>query len=286
MRKFFALILAAAMLLSLAGCSQPAGNSEELELLKKENEQLRGQVAQLEQKIQELEAGSLADWTLTGKPLVQGSGAEVTLTVTPTRYREGQLVSFRVHLDGQLTAELYCDWDGSAYVGSVELDAADGYSYSLLITEPSGAQEYRELNSPANPVDASLVYMYSSLSAACTLSITDWQIADGMLTIGGGSADIQLPLMTADGEAASCAGVSLVLQLDGVELSRKSVMVPQTQDSTISIPLSATGFEIPELEENSQLDLWLEVTLSDGQTLTHSGSSWFCFEGELVQAVG
>lgn len=285
-RKVLAMMLAAVLLLSLAACTQPADSAEELNQLQAENEQLRSQVAQLEAKIQELEAGSIADWSLTGKPLVQGSGAEVTLTVTPARYQEGQLVSFRVHLDGQLTAELYCDWDGTAYIGTVELDAADGYSYSLLLTEPSGAQEYRELNSPANPVDAALVYMYSSLSASCSLTITDWTVGDDSLAIGGGSVDIRLPRMTSTGEKAECSGISLVLQLDGQELSRKNVMIPQTEESTICIPLSATAFEIPALEEGSQLDLWLEVILSDGQTLTHSGNSWFFFEGELIQSVG
>lgn len=285
MRKIMALILAA-MLLLTAGCSKPEDNAAELTALQEENEALRSQVTQLQQRIKELESGSIADWTLTGTPLVQGSGAEVTLSVTPTRYQEGQLVSFRVHLDGQTVADLYCEWDGSAYVGSVELDAADGYSYSLLLTEPSGTQDYRDLNSPANPIDPTLVYMYSSLNASCALTIDVWQIADGSLTIGGGEVSIQLPAMTATGEPAVCSSISLVLQLDGQKLSRTNVMVPQTGETTISLPLTETVFEIPELEEGSQLDLWLEVAVSDGQILTHSGSSWFCFEGELIQAVG
>lgn len=286
MRKLLSLILTAAMLFSLPGCSQPADNSEELEALQAENEALRSQVAQLEQKVRELEAGSIADWSLTGKPLVQGSGAEVTLTVTPTRYQEGQMVSFRVALDGQSVADLYCDWDGSSYTATVELDAADGYSYSLLLTEPSGTQDYRELNSPANPVDPALVYMYSSLSASCTLTVHDWEISDHFLSVNSGNVDIQLPAMTAGGEKVSCSGISLVLQLDGQELSRKSLMVPQSEDTLLQLPLGATSFDIPDIPEGSQLDLWLEVNLSDGQLLHHAGCGWFCFEGELIQAVG
>lgn len=285
MRKLLVLILAAVLLLT-AGCTKTEDNTAELAALQAENEALRSQVAELQQRIADLEAGFIADWTLTGIPLVQGSGAEVTLTVTPTRYQEGQLVSFRVQLEGQTVADLYCDWNGTAYVGSLELDAADGYSYSLLFSDPNGAQEYRELNSPANPVDPTLVYMYSSLSTACTLTIAQWEVADGKLYVNEGSAQIQLPVMVADNQPVSCSGISLVLLLDGQELNRKSVMVPQSDDSNLTIPLSATSFDIPEVTEGSQLDLWLEVVLSDGQVLTHSGSSWFCFEGELVQAVG
>ncbi len=285
MRKIMALILAAVLLLT-AGCAKTEDNSDTLKALQAENEALRSQVAELQQRIAELETGSIADWSLTGKPLVHGSGAEVTLKVVPTQYEEGQMVSFRVHLDGQSIASLYCDWDGTAYVGSVELDAADGYSYSLLLTEPSGTQDYRELNSPANPTDPDLVYMYSSLSASCTLTVLDWQIEDGTLYLNDGTVDIQLPAMTATGETALCSGISLVLQLDGVDLERKSVMVPQSKESQLSIPLSPTTFAVPEMAEDNQLDLWLEVTLSDGQFLRHSGSSWFFYDGEMIQAVG
>ena len=180
MRKFSALILAA-MLLFTAGCGKTEDNTDKLRALQAENEALRSEIAQLQQRIEELETGSIADWSLTGKPLVHGSGAEVTLKVTPTNYQEGQTVSFRVELEGQVIARVYCDWDGTSYTGSVELDAADGYSYSLLLTEPSGTQDYRELNSPANPTDPELVYMYSSLSASCALTVLDWQIEDGIL---------------------------------------------------------------------------------------------------------
>lgn len=285
MRKLIAMILVG-MLILTAGCAKTEDLTPQLQALQEENEALRSQVAALQQQIEELQAGSVADWSLSGTPLLQGSGAEVTLTVVPTRYREGQMVSFRIALDGQNVADLYCDWDGSAYTATVELDAADGYSYSMLMTEPNGTQDYRELNSPANPVDPALVYMYSSMNASCTLTVTDWEINQEGLCVTDGNVDVQMPVMTLNGEAVTCSAISLVLQLDGQELSRKSVMIPQAQNNTIGFPLTATAFEIPELEEGNQLDLWLEVTLSDGQFLTHSGSSWFVFEGELIQAVG
>lgn len=285
MRKIIALLLAAVLLLT-AGCTKSEDDTPELAALQAENEALRSQVAQLQQRITELEAGSIADWSLTGKPLSQGSGAQVTLTVTPTKYTEGQMVSFRVHLDNQAIASLYLDWDGTSYVGSVELDAADGYSYSLLLTEPSGTQDYRELSSPANPTNPSLVYMYSSLTACCTLTVLDWQLEQDTLYLKEGAVDIQLPALTADGEAPFCSGIRLVLQLDGEEVEHQDIPVPQETDRFLSTPLSPAAFALPEMTEGSQLDLWLEVTLSDGQLLQHAGSSWFLYEGELIQAVG
>ena len=243
-------------------------------------------MAQLQQQIAILEAGSIAEWSLTGEPLVHGSGALVTLTVTPTSYVEGQMISFRGQLEGQMIASMYCDWDGSVYTASVELDAADGYSYSILLTEPNGTQDYRELNSPANPVDSTLVYMYSSMAASCFLTVADWQVEDNTMTISGSSVDVQLPLFSPQGEPISCTGINLILQLDGEDLDRKSIMVPQSADSYLSIPLSPADFAMPEMDETNQLDLWLEVPLSDGQVLRHCGSSWFLCEGQLIQAVG
>lgn len=287
MKKIIALMLTAAMLLSLlAGCSQPADHSSEIAELRQEVTELRSQVEALQQRLEDLESGPVSDFTLTGVPLTQGSGAAVTLTVTPTRYREGQMALFRVMLEGQTAAELYCDWDGTAYTASMELDAADGYSYYLILTEPDGSQEHLDLNSPANPTDPALVYMYSSLSASCVLNLYGSYADSTSLTISDASAEVILPRLTATGESASCVSASLVLQLNGAELDRKALTIPQASGDAVSLDASGITFSVPELEEGSQLDLWLEVQLSDGQLLTHFATSWFLAEGTLIQAVG
>ncbi len=285
-KNVLAIVLVLLMLVCcLGGCSQKDDSAAEVERLQQEIAALNAQIAELEQQIADLEAGSVSEWELTGTPLMQGSGAAVSLTAVPTRYQEGQLAVLRVMLEGQTVAELYCDWNGTAYTANVELDAADGYSYYLLLTEPDGRQEYLDLNSPVNPVDPMLVYMYSSLSTSCTLDVYDWQIGDGSLALLGGNAWIQLPQMTADGVPATCTDASLILQLDGQEIARKSLMLP-VEGTELSVDVAGYVFAIPELEESSQLELWMEATLSDGQVLSCTGSSWFWFEGELIQAVG
>lgn len=289
MKKLFALMLSAAMLLGLfTGCTQTqtVDHSAELAQLQQEISDLQGQVQALQERVTRLETGAVADWSLTGTPLTQGSGATVTLSVTPTAYQEGMLAMFRVLLEGQTVAELYCDWNGSAFTSTVDLDAADGYSYYVLLTDPSGAQEHLELNSPEKPVDPLLVYLYSSLTAACTLNIYEWEIGSESLSILSGSAQLQLPQMTATGEAAACIQLELVLQLDGQELARQPLDLPQAGETNPTVGISNVVFDCPELDEGSQLDLWLEAVLSDGQTLSHFGSSWFCADGELIQAVG
>lgn len=286
MKKYLALLLTVLMLLPcLAGCSKPEDNSGEVAALQQEIDRLNARIAELELQIADLETGAISEWELTGTPLTQGSGAAVSLRAFPANYREGQMALFRVMLESQTVAEQYCDWDGTAYTAGMELDAADGYSYLLIVIQPDGRQEYLDLNSPANPVDPMLVYLYSSLSTSCMLNVYDWQIENGTLTLLSGDVQIQLPRMTATGGKATCSAANLVLQLDGEELERKSLMLPVNGD-LLETDVSGIAFAVPELAESSQLDLWLEVLLSDGQVLTHSGSSWYYFEGELIQAVG
>ena len=62
--------------------------------------------------------------------------------------------------------------------------------------------------------------------------------------------------------------------------------MPQGEESALVMGVNGLEFAMPELEEGSQLELTLEVTLSDGQVLSHCGSSWYVFDGELIQAVG
>lgn len=289
MRKYFALVLAALMCLTaFTGCSGEgaADHSAEIAQLQQEISDLRNQLQAMQERLVLLETGSVADWALDGRPLTQGSGAEITLTVTPTAYREGQMALLRVLLEDRSIAELYCDWDGTAYTARVELDAADGYSYHLILSTPEGSVEHLELNSPEKPVKPQLVYLYSSLSALCMLNVYEWHIADEALTLDAGTAEVQLPTLTATGEAASCTGADLVLMLEGRELERRELNVPQAEEEGIFMHIDGISFSMPELEEGSQLELWLEVTLSDGQVLTHIGSSWYLFEGELIQAVG
>ncbi len=286
-KKLLALILALLMVSAcLSGCSQSPDNSAEIETLQQQIEDLQVLVNDLNDRINLLEMGSIAQWALTAEPLTQGSGAAITLHATPTKYQEGQVAQFRVVLEDALVAELYCDWIDGAYTASVELDAADGYSYYLVLTDPNGRQEQQDLSSPANPTQPELVYLYSSLLASCTLEIYEAEISGGILSLKAGTATVQMPTLTANGEAATCVNAALVLQLNGTEVQRQSLNVPGEAFDVHSLDVGGITFAIPELAESSQLDLLMEVTLSDGQMLTQFGCSWYYADGELIQAVG
>ena len=50
--------------------------------------------------------------------------------------------------------------------------------------------------------------------------------------------------------------------------------------------LADTQLKIKETEDDYQLDLYLEVTMSGGNTISVSGGSWYSNDGELMMIVG
>ncbi len=79
----------------------------------------------------------------------------------------------------------------------------------------------------------------------------------------------------------------LVLTLDGAEVAAADVNLPAADETnTCTASLAGTTFDIPALEDDQQLQLRLDVTLSNSQTLTSPGGTWFYNDGELLLAVG
>jgi hypothetical protein len=66
-----------------------------------------------------------------------------------------------------------------------------------------------------------------------------------------------------------------------------SITLPKGEgEGSYEMAVTDLSFEMPKMADDHQLDLWLEVTLSDGQTLSTCGGSWYYSNGDLVLAVG
>lgn len=232
-------------------------------------------------------AAALQDWTLTADAWNDGNGATVTFTATPVAYAEGLRAALSVRV-GDLEAEsTNCVWDGTSFSGSVELSAADGYGYYCVLTNPDGSQSEVDLNSPENVTDESLVYLGSSLTAYANMIVEDWSAANGVLTINSGYIQAQMPRLSAGGIVPSVSKADLVLQLNGEEVSRQELTLSAGEgDSSYEATLSGSSFTIPVMEDEYQLDLWLEITLNNGNVVTASGGSWYSSSGELQLVVG
>ena len=87
--------------------------------------------------VPEMSAGqelTLTSSTLTAATWSSPNGATVNLTATPNGYAEGQSAAFIVRLEGEEAANVPCEWNGSAYTASADLNAADGYCYYVLLS--------------------------------------------------------------------------------------------------------------------------------------------------------
>lgn len=295
MKKFFSaallILMIAALTVSAAGCSaEPAddGSAQRIAQLEQENAALQAQIDELTVELDRMQQkAALQDWSLNAAAWSDGNGATVTFTASPIAYVEGMRAALSVRM-GDLEAEsTNCVWDGAAFSGSVELSAADGYSYYCVLTNPDGSQDEIELNSPEKTIDEMLVYLGSSLTAYANLVVEDWEASDSALTVKAGYIQAQMPRLTFNNMSAGISKAELVLHLNGEEVSRQEVTLEAGEgEGSFEAALSGTSFTMPAMEDDYQLDLWLEVALNTGSTISANGGSWYNNSGELQLVVG
>lgn len=255
--------------LALAGCGAGEGNTKAPAL-------------------KDGEALELTEWTMNATAWSSPNGATVNLTATPNGYAEGQSAQFCVRLEGEEIVSVPCSWDGSVYTASADLNAEDGYCYFVILTAADGTQSEVAINTPTAPTDDSLINMATSLNAYCELSISGSEVENGKLVVTDGTVTIQLPQLTLDTGAVTCQSAALVLRYNNQDASRQEMTPPQSKDGNVCLlDLSGISFEIPaDIEDDHQLSLQLDVTLSNGHTLTAPGGTWYYLDGDLLLAVG
>ncbi len=229
----------------------------------------------------------LADWSLTTTTWSSPNGATVHLTATPIAYTEGQSAAFVVRLEGDDVENVACEWDGTAYTASADLNAVDGYCYYVILTGSDGEELEVAVNTPSDMTDDALINIATALNSYCNVVVTASSYDGDLLTITEGSVEIQPPQITNDGEAITCTEALLVLTMDDETVAQVALTLPeQASNGSYTLQLTDAAFQTPDLEDDQQLSLRLDVTLSNGQTLTALGGTWFANDGDLLLAVG
>ena len=222
----------------------------------------------------------LASWDLEPKVWEDGAGADITLTAVPAYYTEGMSAQLNVCL-GQEVNAVQCQWNGKAFTATASVPAADGYTYILVL---DGAEV--ELASPANPAVYVPVYLASSMSYNCTLMINGWESNAANLKLLDAHLQVNLPQLSTDG-GAKIQSAALVMRLGTTEVSRKNVTMAEGEgEGSFELTLQNYEIALPQMQQNDQVDLWLEVTLTDGQILLSAASSWYLGEGGLYLVAG
>lgn len=229
----------------------------------------------------------LADWSLSASTWSSPNGATVHLSATPNARTDDQYAVFSVRLEGDDIENIPCEWDGTHYTASADLNAADGYCYYVVLTTVSGEQAEIAVNTPAAPTNEALINMETALNTYCTLLMEASDADAQKLTITAGTVHIQLPRITNNGEAITCSEAVLSLRFNGTETDRKVLTLPEPDPNGLYIVnISDTRFDIPAMEDDQQLTLHLDVTLSNGQLLSDANGTWSYIGGQLVSAVG
>lgn len=284
-KRVFSLLLAVFMLTAMTACG---GDADRIAQLEAENAALKTQVAELTARLEAVgSATGLSDWYFEAYAWGSSNGANVTFVGTPAGYAEGQSVEFSAWLEGEMIATTPCEWTGNVYIGDLDLNAADGLCYYCTITNADGSKSEVELNTPKNTTDEDLVNMETALTSYCGMMVEESKVEGSTLTLTAGYAQVQLPRIGLTSDPVAITGAQLILESMGKEIARCDLaMVPGESVDRYAAEIAGISFTIPALEDDQQMDIRLEVSLSDGQTLKASGGSWFCTNGELYLVVG
>lgn len=229
----------------------------------------------------------LTDWTMSATTWSSPNGATIHIAATPNYYAEGQKVDFVVRLEGDDVAVVPCQWDGTVYTASADLNAADGYCYYMILTATDGTATEVAVNTPTDPVNTAYIDMESALQARCSIFVEESTFDTDALTLTAGKVELQVPSLTNQGETVSCQEAALVLMHNGQELSKQPVTLTETDVAHhYEAQLNDITFTVPELENEEKLELMLSITLTDGQTLCAYGGNWIYSTEDLLLVVG
>ena len=285
-----AVLALAASVFAIVTRPEVPDHSAKLEALSQENAQLRSQIAALNGRLDSMSVGSgLSEWNLVATAWEDRMGADVTMSVAPGAYEEGMEAVFSIRLKGQEVRSVTCDWDGTAFfTATAKLEAADGYSYYCILTNAEGERQQFALSTPENPVFDIPVYLEASLNAYGNMMLDSWVADGGKLTISLAYLQAQLPRLTVYGEMPTINNARLLLVYNGEDYSDLAVTLePGEGPGAYELTLSGGDLNWPaELAEDDNLDLYLEVELSDGIVLSTMGGSWYYGDGGLDLVVG
>lgn len=289
-----ALVLAVvALAISLVSCLRPVetgtDHTAEIESLWEKNALLQSQIDALSAQISNgstLTTG-LTHWDLALVSWSNGGGASVTLTAVPANHEDGMTASFYVRKGSVEVVTVPCSWTGEAFTATAELTAQDGYSYYCILENEDGSRQQLALTTPENPVEDVPVYLETALRAYCNLTLDSWLDLDGTLTVSCAYVQAQLPRLTQTGEAATIEKTELVLYYGGKPYSSQTLTLEDSiGDGAYTLTVTDARLAMPQMGDDEALELWLEMTLSDGQVLTALGGSWYLSGGELFVVVG
>lgn len=230
---------------------------------------------------------TLTNWEMSASTWSSPNGATIHINATPNYYQEGQTADFVVRLESDDIVSIPCQWDGTNYTASADLNAANGYCYYVILTAADGTAAEVAVNTPAAPTNAAFIDIEAALESYCSVIIDDSICESNKLTLSSGQVQVKTPSITNEGEAITCQEAALVLSFNGEEIKREALTLSEADTAgLLEAALENITFDIPELEADQKVELTLQVTLTNGQAMSAYAGDWLYEEEGLMPVVG
>jgi len=230
---------------------------------------------------------SLTDWSMSASTWSSPNGATIHITATPSHYDESAKADFLVRLESEEIANVPCEWDGTSYTASADLNAANGYCYYVVLTAADGTSTEVAVNTPSEPTNEAFINMASALESYCSMTVEESAFEGNTLTLSSCKVQVQVPTITDEGTDIGCQQAALSLSFDGEELAKADVELKATETAGLfEADISGMTFDLPEMEDDQKVELHLNAILTNGQSLTAFGGNWFYNEEGLLPVVG
>jgi hypothetical protein len=121
--------------------------------------------------------------------------------------------------------------------------------------------------------------------AYCNLLVESFREEGVNLILDKGYVQLQMPQATTD--CLTVRRAELVLMMDGSEMYQQDITLQEGEgEGGYETVLKNVSLPLPEMTEENQLDLVVEVTFSDGQSLRSPSASWYVEDGQLLLVAG
>ena len=126
---------------------------------------------------------------------------------------------------------------------------------------------------------------YAISDAYCNLLVESFREEGVNLILDKGYVQLQMPQATTD--CLTVRRAELVMMMDGSEMYQQDITLQEGEgEGGYETVLKNVSLPLPEMTEENQLDLVVEVTFSDGQSLRSPSASWYVEDGRLLLVAG
>lgn len=126
---------------------------------------------------------------------------------------------------------------------------------------------------------------YAISDAYCNLLVESFREEGVNLILDKGYVQLHMPQATTD--CLTVRRAELVLMMDGSEMYQQDITLQEGEgEGGYETVLKNISLPLPEMTEENQLDLVVEVTFSDGQSLRSPSASWYVEDGQLLLVAG